>query len=355
MTVLERLRGLTTLMVSMIAVGLGLLVGAVMMLISGYNPILGYAALFAGIFGSSYDFGETIREITPLIFTGLSVAFAFRTGLFNIGVEGQFIMGSLAAAYVGIAYDLPWYIHAPLAVLAGGVAGGLWGAIPGFLKARLRVHEVITTIMMNYIALILANYLIRTYLKSSSERTELIQPSATLVWEPLSALLDYSRIHLGIFIGLLMAYVFYYVLWRTTWGFELRSVGLNPHAAEYAGIGVQRSIVYSMVAAGFFAGLGGAAEILGVYGYMSINATFSGVGFNGIAVALLGANHPVGAVLAAILFGGLRYGSTNMQHVADIPTEIITVVIAVIIFFVAAHGTVKFIANWLQRDKKGVA
>jgi ABC-type uncharacterized transport system permease subunit len=354
MNFLDRLKGLSTLWIAFIAVLLGMLVGALMMLLSGFSPIIGYMALFDGIFGSLYDFGETVREIIPLIFTGLAVAFAFRTGLFNIGVEGQFIMGQLAAVYVGIAYDLPWYIHAPFAVLAGAMAGGLWAALPGFLKARLHVHEVITTIMLNYIALILANFLIRTYLKGPSERSLDVLPSARLIWEPLSALFDDSRIHLGIFLGLIMAVVFYLILWRTTLGFELRSVGLNPHAAEYGGIPVQRSIITSMVIAGGFAGIGGASEALGVYGYMAINAAFSGVGFNGIAVALLGANHPVGVVLAAALFGGLRYGSTNMQHEADIPTEVITIVIAVIIFFVAAHVAIQWVLDRFQKGRKGV-
>jgi ABC-type uncharacterized transport system permease subunit len=353
MTLLDRFKNTGTFWTALIAVFIGLLVGALMMLFGGYNPILGYAALFTGIFGSAYDLGETIRQITPLLFTGLAVAFAFRTGLFNIGVEGQFIVGQLAAVYVGLVLDLPWYLHAPLAVLAAGIAGGLWASVPGFLKARLGVHEVITTIMMNYIALIFVNFIIRNYLKSSSERTEKVHESALLAWEPLSALFDYSRIHMGVFIGLLMAAVFYFILWKTTVGYELRSVGFNPHAAEYAGMGVQRNIVTAMVFSGFLAGMGGASEALGVYGYLAIQPGFTGAGFNGIAVALLGANHPVGVILAASLFGGLMYGSSNMQHVAKIPTEVITIVIAVIILFVAAKGAVPWILGRLQKKRGG--
>ncbi|WP_370297718.1 ABC transporter permease [Ammoniphilus sp. YIM 78166] len=341
--------------IPLIAVLLGLLVGAVLMLISGYNPIVGYGALFTGIFGSLYDLGETIREVTPLIFTGLAVAFAFRTGLFNIGVEGQFIVGSLAAVAVGVLFDLPWYIHAPFAFLAGCVAGGLWAAIPGFLKAKLHVHEVITSIMLNYVALISVNYIIRTYLKSASERTEKIKSSASLSFEPLSALFDYSRIHLGIIIALVFAFLFYIVLWRTIWGYELRAVGYNPFASEYAGMNVPRNLVTSMMISGLFAGAGGAAESLGVYGYMAINAASPGYGFDGIAVALLGSNNPIGIVLAAILFGSLQYGSNNMQHQAHIPTEIITIVIAVTILFVAANGAVKWLVKWARRKPKGEA
>lgn len=338
-------------LIPLVAVLFGLLVGALLMIISGNNPLIGYGALFTGIFGSLYDLGETIREITPLIFTGLAVAFAFRTGLFNIGVEGQFIMGSFAAVVAGIVLDLPWYLHAPLAFLAGCLAGGLWGAFAGFLKARYHVHEVIVTIMLNYVALILVNYLIRTYFKAAGERTQTIDQSASLSFQPLSALFDYSRIHLGIFIGLLFAFFFFFILWKTTWGYELRAVGLSPLASQYAGMSVPKNIVVSMLISGFFAGAGGAAEALGVYGYLAINPTFPGYGFDGIAVALLGANSPIGVILAATLLGGLSYGSNNMQYVAKIPTEIITIVIAVIILFVAANGAVKLIVERARRAR----
>jgi general nucleoside transport system permease protein len=339
----------------LIAILLGLLAGALLMILSGNNPLVGYGALFIGIFGSLYDFGETLREITPLIFTGLAVAFAYRTGLFNIGVEGQFIVGSFAAVIVGIVVDLPWFIHAPLAFLAGCVAGGIWGGLAGWLKAKFEVHEVITTIMLNYISLILVNYLIRTYFKSASERTENIHPSASLVFRPLSALFDFSRIHLGIIIALLFAYLFYVLLWRTVWGYELRAVGHNPFAAEYAGISVPKNMILSMAISGFLAGAGGAAETLGVYQYLAINPAFPGYGYNGIAVALLGANRPVGTILAAALFGALQYGSNNMQQAAGIPTEVITIVIAVIIFFVAANAAVRWITERFARGRRGEA
>ncbi|MEW9672642.1 ABC transporter permease [Ammoniphilus sp. 3BR4] len=342
-------------LIPLIAVLVGLLVGALLMLFSGYNPLVGYGALFSGIFGTLYDAGETIREITPLIFTGLAVAFAFRTGLFNIGVEGQFVVGSLAAVAVGVLFDLPWFLHAPLAFLAGCIAGALWAAIPGILKAKLHVHEVITSIMLNYTALIAVNYIIRTYLKSASERTEKIHPSASLSFEPLAALFDYSRIHLGIIIALVFAYLFYLILWKTIWGYELRAVGFNPFASQYAGMSVPRNIVTSMMISGFLAGAGGAAESLGVYGYLAINAALPGYGFDGIAVALLGANSPIGIVLAAILFGSLQYGSNNMQHQAHIPTEIITIVIAVIILFVASNGALKWMVKWARRKPEGEA
>ncbi|GIM47867.1 ABC transporter permease [Collibacillus ludicampi] len=338
--------------VPVVAVVLGLVVGAVLMLILGYNPFNGYVAMFQGIFGSLYNIGETLRMVTPLIFTGLAVAFAFRTGLFNIGVEGQFMIGQLAALYVGIMWKLPTGIHAAVALLAAMIAGGLWAAIAGFLKARMRIHEVITTIMLNYIALYTSNYVISHFLKSETERSKDILPTASLKAPLLSVMFDNARIHWGILISLLFAVIAYWLLFKTVLGYELRAVGFNPHAAEYAGMNVSRNIVLSMAISGMIAAAGGACETLGVYGYMSIAAGFSGIGFDGIAVALIGANNPFGVILSALLFGGLTYGSNNMQMVENIPTEIIRVVMALIIFFVAAGGFVKWLLGVFRRRQE---
>jgi len=339
--------------VPLYAILLGMIIGAIMMLIGGYNPFIAYIALFQGVFGNIYNVGETIRQITPLIFTGLAVAFAFRTGLFNIGAEGQFLTGALAAIYVGVNWNLPPVLHAIIAVLVGGIVGGLWAFIPGYLKAKRGVHEVITTIMLNWVALMLTNYLIRNYLKSASERTELIQPTASLKSEWLANLFDNARIHYGFIIGLIMAYLVYIILWKTILGYELRAVGFNPLAAEYSGMNVSKNIIISMVFSGFLAGMGGAAEYLGVYGYMPISGGLPGFGFDGIAVALIGGNTPLGVILGAILFGGLNFGARNMQMAADVPFEVIRIVISMIIFFVAASGMVKVIFSKinLRRSK----
>lgn len=338
-------------LVPAVSVVLGLAAGALLMLAGGYDPVAAYSALYEGVFGNLYNMGETIRQITPLIFTGLSVAFAFRTGLFNIGAEGQFLVGSLAAVWVGAAIDAPAGVHVLLALLAGGLAGALWGAVPGYLKAKRGVHEVITTIMMNWIALYLTNYLIRAYLKADAERSVEIRPTASLQADWLSAWFDDARIHLGIVLALLALAAYYVVLWKTRWGFELRAVGLNPSAAEYAGMDVSRSIVSAMMASGLLAGLGGAAEALGVYGYMAISAIFPGYGYDGIAVALLGANTPLGILLGAMLFGALNYGANTMQRLADVPIELIRVVIALVIFFVAASGIVRSLIGLFRRTK----
>lgn len=339
-------------LVPVVSVILGLLVGAVVMIVSGYDPIKGYIALWNGIFGDAYTIGETIRQITPYILAGLAVAFAFRTGLFNIGVEGQLIVGWFAAAYVGITFDeLPKMIHLPLAILAAALAGALWGFIPGLLKAKFKVHEVIVTIMMNYIALHTSNALIRA-VSDGGDNTGSINPTASLRSEFFENLTDYSRLHYGIFIALAMVLVMWLILEKTTRGFELKAVGLNQHASEYAGMNVNKNIILAMVISGAFAGLAGAMEALGTFGYASAKGGFTGIGFDGIAVALLGANTPLGVIFGATLFGSLKYGATNMPNEANIPEEIVSIIIAIIIFFVASGYVIRLLLERFSKKKE---
>lgn len=339
------------ILVPVIAVILGLIVGAIIMAVSGYNPAAGYRALWNGIFGDVYSIGETIRQITPYILAGLAVAFAFRTGLFNIGVEGQLIVGWFAATYVGITLDLPMFIHLPLAIIAAAVAGGLWAYIPGLLKARFRVHEVIVTIMMNYVALHTTNALIRN-LSHGGDRTENIASTASLRSNFLEQLTDYSRLHNGIFIALICVLIMWFILEKTARGYELKAVGFNDHASEYAGMNVNTNIILSMVISGAFAGLAGAMEALGTFQYVSVKGGFTGVGFDGIAVALLGANAPLGVIFGAILFGSLKYGSLNMPNEAGVPPEIVSIVIAIIIFFVASGYVIQLLLRRMSKSKE---
>lgn len=343
---------LINILVPAVSVVLGLLVGAIIMLLSGYDPIEGYAALWNGIFGDIYAIGETIRQITPYILAGLAVAFAFRTGLFNIGVEGQLIVGWFAAAWVGVTFtDLPAIIHLPLALIAAAVAGAFWGLIPGLLKAKLQVHEVIVTIMMNYIALYVTNSLIRS-ISDGGDNTGRIAESASLASPFLQNLTDFSRLHYGIIIALVMVFVMWLILEKTKTGFELKAVGFNQHASEYAGMNVSRNIVMSMVIAGTFAGLAGAMEALGTFQYANVKGGFTGIGFDGIAVALLGANTPLGVVFGATLFGALKYGSLNMPNEAGVPVEIVSIVIATIIFFVASGYVIRLFLEKISKKKE---
>ncbi|KYC59673.1 hypothetical protein B4098_0047 [Heyndrickxia coagulans] len=331
---------------------LGLLAGALIMLVSGYNPVNGYIALWNGAFGQVFYVGETLRLATPYIFAGLAIAFAFRTGLFNIGAEGQLIVGWIAAVWVGVAFDLPKVIHLPLAILAACCAGAFWGFIPGLLKARLRVHEVIVTIMMNYIALHTSNYLIRNVLSKQQDTTPHIHHSASLSSPFFQKITDFSTLHNGIYLALVAVVVMWFIIEKTTLGFELKSVGFNQSASEYAGMSVNRSIILSMVISGAFAGLGGAMEGLGNYGFAFLQSSFSGIGFDGIAVALLGGNTAPGVLIAAVLFGALKVGSLNMPVDANVPNELVNIVIALIILFVASGYIIKWSLARLKREAK---
>ncbi|WP_153720378.1 ABC transporter permease [Sporosarcina cascadiensis] len=339
------------ILVPVISIVLGLIVGAIVMWVSGYSPVTGYSALWNGIFGDSYAIGETIRQISPYILAGLAVAFAFRTGLFNIGVEGQLIVGWFAAAYVGMAFELPKIIHLPLALLAAAAAGAFWAFIPGILRATLKVHEVIVTIMMNYIALHVVNALIKT-LSGGGFKLERIHQSASLRSDFLSNLTDFSTLHYGIFVALAMVVVMWFILEKTKTGFELKSVGFNDHASRYAGMSVNKNIVLAMVISGAFAGLGGAMEALGTFGNMSSMGGFTGIGFDGIAVALLGANTPLGVIFGATLFGSLKYGANNMPNAAGIPVEIVSIIIALVIFFVACGYIIRIGLIRLRKNKE---
>jgi ABC-type uncharacterized transport system permease subunit len=343
---------LFNIIVPLVSVFLGLLAGAIIMLAFGYNPILGYLALWNGSFGDLYFFGETMRQVTPYILTGLSVAFAFRTGLFNIGAEGQVIVGWLAAVWVGLTVDAPMIVHLPLAVIAAALAGAIWGFVPGLLKAKLGVHEVIVTIMMNYIALFTSNAIVRNVITDQKDSTEKIPETASFTSQWLMEATDYSRLHYGLLLALFAAVIMWFLLEKTTVGYELRSVGFSQHASKYAGMNVDKNIILSMVIAGGFAGLAGAMEGLGTFGYMSVQSGFTNIGFDGIAVALLGGNTAIGVVLAAVLFGTLKVGSLNMPTVADVPTELVEIVIALIIFFVASSYMIRWVMLRFKKEGK---
>jgi simple sugar transport system permease protein len=342
----------TNILIPVFAALMGLLFGALIMLFSGYDPVLGYTALFEGMFGTPRAFGETIRAMTPLILAGIAVGFAFRTGLFNIGVEGQALVGWLAAVWVGVALDLPKPLHVTIAILVAAVAGALWGFIPGLLKGRFGVNEVIVTIMLNYTALYLTSYLIKRYIFAGNEKSENIKESASLQSPWLSEQFGFSRIHYGIFIALLMAIVMWYILEKTTLGYELRSVGFNKHASQYAGMNVNNNIMYSMMISGGFAGIAGSMEGLGTFGNMTALTHFTGIGFDGIAVSLLGGNTAIGIVVSALLFGGLNSAAPSMNFNADVPSELVRIIIALIIFFVASSYVIKYLISKYSKEDK---
>lgn len=338
-----------------VAVIVGLLFGAIMMIIGGYDPLLAYGSMLEKVFSSSYGIGETIRTIVPLIMSGLAVAIAFRAGLFNIGVDGQIIMGSVGALIVGTQLSLPPLLHAPIAILFGALLGGVWGGLIGYMKAKRGINEVITSIMMNFIALYLSHLLIRTFMaEAGTQRSQQINGSASIEISWLSELADGARIHWGFLIALLAVVFYQLYLNQTKWGFEIRSVGFNPNAAEYAGMKVPSVIIRTMFISGVFGGLIGTFQTLGVFKYVAISSSTSGIGFEGIAVALLGGNSGLGVLFASTLIGLLTYGSQGMSFAAGVPGEIINMVIAFIIFFVAAPGIIRmFLSKLKKKSIKG--
>jgi simple sugar transport system permease protein len=293
-----------------------------------------------------------LRISTPYIFAGLAVALGFQGGLFNIGAEGQYFVGGLVSVFVGYSITgLPQIIHLPLALLAGVVGGALWGAIPGYLKGKTGAHEVINTIMMNYIAYRLAEFMLDVGgpMARGDGRpvSPEIQPSAYLP-QFFPNRVD-IRVNVGIFLALATAWFVWWLLYKTTLGYEIRTVGENPHAARYAGIKVARTMTITLALSGGLAGLSAATDILGVLHFMP-NSFYSGYGFDAIALALLGNNHPAGVVLASLLFGALRAGARNMQGIARVPIDITSIIQGLIIVFIAAPEIIRLL--YRMRDSQ---
>ena len=287
-------------------------------------------------------FLESLVVTTPYIFTGVAVALGFQAGVFNIGAEGQLFMGAIMAAWAGWTFKgLPPIVHVPLALAVGTLTGFVWGFIPGWLKAKTGAHEVINTIMMNYIAFNFSEYLIRGPFEDPETpfKTRFIEESAHLYrfFEGTSL-----RLHIGLFIALGVAVIIWYILYKTTWGFEFRSVGLNPHASKYAGINSSWVTILALSLSGAISGLAGAVEMLGV-NFRQTQALSTGYGFDAIAIALLANNHPLLCIITAILFGFLRHGSRIMQINTGIPIDIISILQAFIIFFIAAPAIIRTI------------
>jgi simple sugar transport system permease protein len=335
-------------LVPILAVVIALVLGGIVMLATGVSiGSIGtaFVALFTGSLGSIPALSETLTAAAPLTLAGLGLALGFRAGLFNIGAEGQLILGGMAAVAVGALMDAPIYIHLPLALLAGMLVGALWAAIAGWLKAATGAHEVITTIMLNFIAMRLGDYLLRNPPIQKAGRSdpisESVLPSAQL--PKLLTWLDPTlRVHLGIIITLVAVGLVYWLLFKTTTGFEFRSSGSNPDAARYAGMKSGLIIVVVMACSGALAGLAGANQVLGVLGRASPGFS-GGAGFDAIAVALLGRSHPVGVLLAGLLFGALEAGGRQMQVSAGVRIDLISIIQALIIIFVAAPMLVRAI------------
>jgi len=316
--------------------------------IAGENPWHVLSILAKSAFGSGYDFGMSLFYATPLVFTGLSVAFAFHAGLFNIGAEGQLTLGALAAAAIGaLLPGAPWPLAPAIAVAAALMAGTLWGAIPGWLRARRGSHEVINTIMMNFIAAGLASYIALYLLKNPDSQNPETRPIGAAYRLGLWSVFGGAPVSAALPLAIVVAGVVWLVLWRTTLGFEIRAVGQSESAARAAGIDAAKIRITALSVAGGLAGLVGVGEVLGNAGKFKVGFSPE-YGFMGIAVALLGRNHPVGVVFAALLFGALHKGTADLDlETEHVTRELSLVLQALIIISVSAEG----LWTWLERKR----
>ncbi len=341
------------ILVPTVSIIAGFLVGALIMLAWSYNPIEAYSSMFSSALGNMNGIGETIREATPLIFIAVGFAIASKAGFFNIGLPGQAQAGWLTSIWIVLAFPkLPGYVLLPFAIISGAIAGAIVAGIAGYLRAQFGTNEVITTIMLNYIVLYVCQYLMQQVMPASlrigTDTTKTISPNGSLKIGWLSTMFGDSRINGGIFLALIGLVLYWYFMKKTTAGFEIKAVGLNPFASRYAGMSSKKNIIVSMLISGAFAGLGGVAQGLGTYQNYFTQTSSVDIGWDGLSVALLGGGTAWGILIAAILFSILKIGGLGMQTIAGIPYEIVSIVIAAIIFFIA----INYVIGLLFKTKK---
>ena len=333
-----------------VAIAIAVLIGAGVMLVTGHSPMTAYGALFSGAFGSTVNLSNTIANAIPLILSGLGVAIGFKSGLFNIGAEGQYWIGSMVSVWIGYSvHGLSPILHISLSILAGMLAAGLWaGIIPGLAKAFVGAHEVITTMMMSYIAIFLSHYMLENgpmMQPGFTPQSPVILPSATL-----GMLVERTQLSWGLVIALGACIIVYWLLYKTTLGYRLRAVGLNARAAKYAGINVPLHLVLALFISGMLAGLAGAVQMLGVQ-HRLYDSFSSGYGFTAIVVALLANNNPFGVILASIFFAALSSGGQAMQIVSGVPANLTDVISGIIIFLVAIKDIIPMVQKrWRKRQ-----
>ena len=354
---------------ALIAIVCGFLVAAVVLAAAGYNPWQAFGALFSGMFARPKYVSNVLIKAAPIILTGLSVAFAYKTSLFNIGAEGQYIVSAIVVTLLGIRLNLPAPLLIPVLLAAGMLAGGIWGGLVGLLKAKYGIHEVITSIMLNWIAFYLSNYIVNlpAFHQPDSTGTYPIRESGYIMLLPnwkrspqgmaalsripwLREVMMRTDVNFGILIAVFMAVLVGFVLYRTAKGFELRAVGFNRDAAQFAGIDVGRSLLESMLISGALSGLAGCVAIMGAAPHnISTLAAFENNGFNGLSVAFIAGGSPVGCIFAGLLFGGFLYGGQTVQADVGAPSEIINIMMGTIVFFMALSKLISTLADRLAK------
>ncbi|MDO4977640.1 MAG: ABC transporter permease [Eubacteriales bacterium] len=325
------LKNFKNVIVSILSILLAFVIGAIIMAALGASPITALQYLMIGAFGSAQNIGTTLAKATPLIFTALCACFAYKCGVFNLGGEGQFIIGSIASCYVALRLGVTGFFGMFLCLLAGALAGGIWGMIPGILKITRGQNEMIISIMLNYVATLFMGVVYTNYLRDGSVPQTVAVPEEVQI----PRMFPKMRFTWAFLIAVLLGFIIYYFLYHTSSGFKLRAVGINMTASRFNGVPVTRYILMSFIISGAIAGLGGSAELLGTQ-YRLINGFASGYGFDGVAMALIGMLNPIATVIVAIFFAALRSGATTMQAATGVPTSVSDIIQALVIVFSVA-------------------
>lgn len=340
---------------TVISILVGFLIGAIFLMIAGISPAVAYGKLLNSVFSKPKYLVWVLTYASPLIFTGLSVAFSFRTGVFNIGAEGQFVVGALAACVLGILVDVPVWIHVPLCILAAAAAGCIWSLIVGILKVKKGIHEVLSFIMFNWIAFYLSNYVVNLtgIHREGSEATKDVLASARILFP--QGILDASgcsAANWGIVLAVLAAVVMWVVIEKTTLGYKLKAVGFNSNGALYAGIDADRSVLTALGISGALSGLGGAVQILGMAGRLSQFAGQEGFGFEGITVALIGSSSPIGCIFSGLFYGAMKYGGSKLS-IVKAPSEVVDIIMGCVILFIAISQVFRILFTRMAKKKEG--
>jgi simple sugar transport system permease protein len=337
---------------TILAIVIGFIIGAIFLVIAGISPAVAYGKLFSSVFSKPKYLIWTLIYASPVIFTGLSVAFSFRTGVFNIGAEGQYIVGSLTACVLGILLKMPPVLHAVVCILGAALAGALWSFIVGLMKVKRGIHEVLSFIMFNWIAFYLSNYVVNLEIihkEGGGEATKDVAASARILFpQAIIKLTDCSAANIGFILAVAAAIAMWIIIEKTTLGFRLKAVGFNRNAAEYAGINADASILTALSISGALAGIGGAVQILGMGGRLSQLAAQEGFGFEGITVALVGSSSPIGCIFSGIFYGAMKYGGSKLTMVKA-PSEVINIIMGCVIIFIAISHVFKALFNRFSR------
>ncbi len=340
---------------TLVAIMVGFIVGGILLTLAGISPLEAYTKLFSSVFSKTKYLVWTAIYASPLIFTGLSVAFSYKMGMFNIGAEGQFVVGALAAGVVGILVDVPAIIHVPLCIIAAASAGMLWSLIAGVLKTKKGINEVLTFIMLNWIAFYLSNYVVNlkeVHKEGGGEATKDVLASAEILLpEGVRKFLECTNANYGFLLAIIAAVIIWFLLTKTTLGYRIRAVGSNPNAAQYAGINSEKTMLTAIGISGALAGLGGAVQVLGMSMRISQYAGQEGFGFQGITVALIGASNPISCIFSGLFYGAMKYGGSKLSLIGA-PAEIVDIIMGTIIIFIAVSHVFKHFVTSKVKKKE---